>query len=141
MRTKGVGPRGLGVSPLKQTRKKQSIMQNEDGSEYTKEQAGAEHRQSLLDSVQDVSVESTRQGAAVGAGLIGGGGRALAKLGTRIAGRLAKSPKTAELANKILNVSKRTPKDTSKNKKALDAFLKASPKDATKTTRLSHYNK
>ena len=31
--------------------------------------------------------------------------------------------------------------DNSKNKKALDAFLKASPKDPTKTTRLSHYNK
>lgn len=30
---------------------------------------------------------------------------------------------------------------SSKNKKALDAFLKASPKDPTKTTRLSHYNK
>jgi hypothetical protein len=29
----------------------------------------------------------------------------------------------------------------SKNQKALDAFLKASPKDPTKTTRLSHYNK
>ena len=124
MRTKGVGPQGLGVpnaSPLKQTR--------------------TEHSKRLTQNIQDVPVESTRTGSAVGAGLIGGGGQALAKLGTRIAGALAKSPKTAKLANKILNVSKRTAKDTSKNKKALEAFKKASPKDATKTTRLSNYNK
>ena len=140
MRTKGVGPRGLGVSPFKQTKKQQSIMQNEDGSAYTKEQAETEHIKSLTQNIQDVPVESTRTGSAVGAGLIGGGGQVLAKLGTRIAGALAKSPKTANLANKILNVSKGTLKDTSKNKKALEAFKNASPKDPTKTTRLSNYN-
>jgi len=138
MGTKGVGPRGLGVSPLKQTRKKQSIMQNEDGSEYTKEQAATEHRQSLLDSIQDVSAESLRQGAAVGSGLIGGGGRVFANLATRIAGGLAKNQRTANLANKILNFSN---KGSSTNQKALNAFKNASPKDPTKTTRLSSYNK
>lgn len=146
MRTKGIGPRGLGISPLKQT-KRQSIMQNEDGSAYTKEQAKNERKESLLqrerlrDSFYSNYNKPARpKGAAVGAGLIGGGGRALAKLGTRIAGALAKSRKTAKFADKLLNVSKRTSRNTSGNKKALEAFKKASPKDPTKTTRLSNYN-
>jgi len=98
MRTKGVGPRNLGIpkSPLKQ-----------DGKQKTEK-----HKQKLINSVENVPYEGP-QGAAVGAGLIGGGGVALSKLGTRIAARLAKSPKTAKLANKILNFSKRKPKDTS----------------------------
>ncbi len=88
-------------------------MQNEGGSAYTKEQAEKGHRERLTQSVQNVPVESTRKGAAGGISLIGGGVNALAKLGTKIAGGLAKSPKTAKLANKILNVSKRKPKNTS----------------------------
>ena len=141
MRTKGVGPRGLGVTPFKQTKKQQSIMQNEDGSAYTEEQAKTEHIKRLTQNIQDVPVESTMRGSAVGAGLIGGGSQALAKLSARIAGGLAKSPRTAKLADKILNVSRRTHKNTSGNKKALEAFKKASPKDPTKTTRLSNYNR
>ncbi len=67
---KGCGPRKLGKSPIKQ---QQSIMQKEDGSAYTKEDASSEHKKRLSASVEDVSVESTRKGGAVGGGMISGG--------------------------------------------------------------------
>jgi|TARA_R110002095_G_scaffold589_1_gene2784 hypothetical protein len=111
---KGCGPKGLGASPLKQ---QQSIMQKEDGSAYTKKDASSEHKKRLSASVEDVPVESTRKGAAGGIGLIGGTiGKGMTAIASKLFGK-------------------------SKNQKALDAFLKASPKDPTKTTRLSHYNK
>jgi hypothetical protein len=157
MRVKGIGPRGLGVSPLKKTKKtkkQQSIMQNEDGSAYTQEQARQDHKKKLINSVQNVPVESNLiiNGSAVSQGsgalgLIGGfvGGAAakgLAAVGREVLKRGTGPSKTGNVliktAQKILKKTNPKPKNT--NKKALEAFMKASPKDPTKTTRLSNYN-
>jgi len=118
MGTKGVGPRGLGVSPLKQTRKKQSIMQNEDGSAYTKEQAKTEHIKSATQNIQDVPVESTRQGASGALGLIGGAAaKGLAAIGREVLKRGTGPSKTGNVliktAQNILKKTKPNPKNTS----------------------------
>lgn len=146
MSTKGIGPRGLGVSPLTQNRKRQSIMQNEDGSAYTQEQTKQASKQELINSVQNVPVESTRMQGSGAMGLIGGIGGATAKglaaIGREVLKRGTGPSKTGNVliktAQKILKKTNPKPKNT--NKKALDAFMKASPKDPTKTTRLSNYN-
>ncbi len=67
---KGCGPKKLGASPIKQ---RQSVMQKEDGSAYTKQDADNDHKRKLAASVKDVSVESTRKGGSVGGGMISGG--------------------------------------------------------------------
>jgi hypothetical protein len=153
MRTKGIGPRGLGVSPLKQDKKRQSIMQNEDGSAYTQKQTKQDSKQELANSVQDVPVKGGQiiNGHAVSQGsgamgLIGGIGgyaaKGLAAIGREVLKRGTGPSKTGNVliktAQKILKKTNPKPKNT--NKKALDAFMKASPKDPTKTTRLSNYN-
>lgn len=108
MRTKGVGPRGLGVSPLKQT-KKQSIMQNEDGSAYTKEQQKADYIKKITANIQDVPYEGPSQGSgALGliAGIGGAAARGLATIGREILKRGAGPSKTGNFviktAQKIL---------------------------------------
>ena len=94
---KGIGPRGLGVSPLKQT-KRQSIMQNKDGSLYTKEQAKNEHTKKLTQNIQDVPVESTRQGASGAIGLIGGAAaKGLAAIGREVIKRTPGPSKTGNV--------------------------------------------
>lgn len=140
MRTKGVGPRGLGVSPFKQTKKQQSIMQNEDGSAYTKEQQKTEKPKQYLNLEELPKYEDRKMATGAVAPVIdlsdmltGGPVGGLAK--KAVVGGLVRSGFMSSVkkgAKKLFG--------NSKNKKALEAFKKASPKDATKTTRLSNYN-
>jgi len=110
---KGIGPRGLGVSPLKQT-KRQSIMQNEDGSAYTKEQQAKEHEQKLVNSVQNVHYEGPSQGSGA-IGLIGGAAaKGLAAIGREVIKRTAGPSRTGNVliktAQKILKKTNPKPK-------------------------------
>ena len=125
MRTKGIGPRGLGVSPLKQDKKRQSIMQNEDGSAYTQKQTKQDSKQELANSVQDVPVKSGQiinghvvsQGSGA-MGLIGGIGgyaaKGLAAIGREVLKRGAGPSKTGNVliktAQKILKKTNPKPK-------------------------------
>jgi len=175
MRTKGVGPQGLGVanvSPLKQTKKQQSIMQNEDGSPYTGQS------KSMFGHVKEDFPEPVKLPAYTGkwkptqtgavapvfdltdmltGGPIGGLAKKAAVAGIVRSGvvnsvkkgfsKLFGSSKNQKALDAFIKASPKDPTKTtklssynSKNQKALDAFMKASPKDPTKTTRLSNYN-
>ena len=110
---KGIGPRGLGISPLKQT-KRQSIMQNEDGSAYTKEQQAEEHKQKLVNSIQNVPYEGPTKGSGA-MGLIGGAAaKGLAAIGREVLKRGAGPSKTGNVliktAQKILKKTNPKPK-------------------------------
>ena len=145
MRTKGIGPRGLGVSPLKQTKKQQSIMQNEDGSAYTgqsesmfgyvKPSSGNPLDINKLPAYKDRPKQTGAVSPVIDLTDILTGGPA---------GGLAKKAIVTGLVRTgvVKSFKKGISKlfGSSKNKKALDAFMKASPKDPTKTTRLSNYN-
>jgi len=147
MRTKGVGPQGLGVanvSPLKQTKKQQSIMQNEDGSAYTgQSESKFGHVEPNTSKGGGVKLSNykdrPKQTGAVEPVidltdiLTGGPAGGLAK--KAVVGGLVKSGFVNTVKKGVSRLF-----GNSKNKKALDAFKKASPKDPTKTTRLSSYN-
>lgn len=110
---KGIGPRGLGVSPLKQT-KRQSIMQNEDGSLYTKEQETKENVERLTKNIQDVPNEGPSQGSGA-IGLIGGAAaKGLAAIGREVLKRGTGPSKTGNVliktAQKILKKTNPKPK-------------------------------
>jgi len=133
MRTKGVGPRGLGVSPFKQTRgaREQSTMQNEDSSasdEFRKSLPDYKDRKMATGAVSPViDLSDMLTGGPVG-GLV-----KKAALGGLVRSGFMSSVKKG--AKKLFGKKRKT-----LSKKSLDAFLKASPKDPTKTTRLSNYN-
>ena len=140
MRTKGVGPRGLGVSPFKQTKKQQSIMQNEDGSAYTKGQQKPEkQKQSLnleeLPKYEDRKMATGALSPVIDLGDMLTGGPAGGLVKKAVVGGIVKSG----FMKGVINSGKKL-FGNSKNRKALEAFKKASPKDPTKTTRLSSYN-
>ena len=176
MRTKGVGPQGLGVanvSPLKQTKKQQSIMQNEDGSAYTgqsgskfgyvKPSPGNPLEINKLPAYKDRPKQTGAIAPVIDLTdiLTGGPAAGLAKKAA-VAGlvrsgvvksfkkgvsKLFGSSKNKKALDAFIKASPKDPTKTtklssynSKNQKALDAFMKASPKDPTKTTRLSNYN-
>ena len=125
---KGCGPKKLGASPLKQDidpthLRLAEIKQTRD--RMNKKDAPIETSPGELNSIQkesmirdiDPSLYKPQQMGMEGMfNLLGGGGKGAMNLVSKLFGG-------------------------TKNKKALDAFLKASPKDLTKTTRLSHYNK
>ena len=117
---KGCGPKGLGASPLKQDidptqLRLAEIKQTRERMNQKVEPIETRRIQNIEDLHYDGSNQT--QGSSGIFGMLGG---PIGKGMTAIASKLFGS---------------------SKNKKALDAFLKASPKDPTKTTRLSHYNK
>jgi len=117
---KGCGPKGLGASPLKQDidptqLRLAEIKQTRERMNQKVEPIETRRIQNIEDLHHDGS--NQMQGSSGIFGMLGG---PIGKGMTAIASKLFGS---------------------SKNKKALDAFLKASPKDPTKTTRLSHYNK
>ena len=105
---KGVGPRGLGTSPLKQAN-----YRNTAGKKEVK-------YANVKDSIPKSALEPrTGMGAF---GLIGG---TAVKTGVG-------------LVKGAINLGKKY-FSKPKNAKAIEAFLKAAPKDPTKTTRLSNY--
>ena len=122
---KGCGPKGLGASPLKQDidptqLRLAEIKQTRENLAKKGETIETRKKESMVRNLKEDlgNVGSNQmQGSSGIFGMLGG---PIGKGVTAIASKLFGS---------------------SKNKKALDAFLKASPKDPTKTTRLSHYNK
>ena len=122
---KGCGPKGLGASPLKQDidptqLRLAEIKQTRENLAKKGETIETRKKESMVRNLKEDlgNVGSNEmQGSSGIFGMLGG---PIGKGVTAIASKLFGS---------------------SKNKKALDAFLKASPKDPTKTTRLSHYNK
>tara|TARA_R110001592_G_scaffold359350_1_gene665836 strand:+ start:406 stop:822 length:417 start_codon:yes stop_codon:yes gene_type:complete len=101
---KGVGPRGLGTSPLKQTNYRNTSAKEEPKGE-----------------IVQLKMPEARTG--MGAmGLVGGtavkAGMGLVKGAINLGKRFFGKPKNA---------------------KAIEAFLKAAPKDPTKTTRIGNY--
>ena len=107
---KGVGPRGLGTSPLKQ-------------KNYRNSSATAEpekYNANVKDSIPKSALEpKTGMGSF---GLVGG---TAVKAGVGI-------------VKGAINLGKRI-FGKPKNAKAIEAFLKAAPKDPTKTTRIGNY--
>ena len=90
-------------------------MQNEDGSQYTKEQETKSNIERLTQNIQDVPVESTRQGASGAIGLIGGAAaKGLAAVGREVIKRTAGPSKTGNVliktAQKILKKTNPKPK-------------------------------
>ena len=101
---KGIGPRGLGISPLKQANYRNSSAKEKPKGE-----------------IAQLKMPEARTG--MGAmGLVGG---TAVKAGVG-------------LVKGAINLKKRVFGKT-KNAKAIEAFLKAAPKDPTKTTRIGNY--
>ena len=105
---KGIGPRGLGTSPLKQT-----DYRNPAGKKEVK-------YANVKDSIPRSALEPKSGMGAMG--LVGG---TAVKAGVG-------------LVKGAINLGKRV-FGKPKNAKAIEAFLKAAPKDPTKTTRIGNY--
>ena len=123
---KGCGPKGLGASPLKQTdhqrmaeikQTRENLAKKGETIETRKQQSMIRNINAEIQDTPSLQGSNQMQGSSGIFGMLGGPiGKGMTAIASKLFGN-------------------------SKNKKALDAFLKASPKDATKTTRLSHYNK
>tara|TARA_R100001224_G_scaffold82451_1_gene51995 strand:- start:32 stop:472 length:441 start_codon:yes stop_codon:yes gene_type:complete len=101
MRTKGIGPRNLGISktsPLKQTNQERlaeiKLTRNRLANEGKKKKDKPKYE--TIDPNDFPTL-----GASGGLGVIGGGAKLLGKAITKLAGSLAKNPRTARLADKI----------------------------------------
>ena len=126
---KGCGPKGLGASPLKQDidpthlrlaeikQTRENLAKKGETIETRKQQSGMRNINAEIKDNPSLQGSSQMQGSSGIFGMLGGPiGKGAVNFVSKLFGG-------------------------TKNKKALDAFLKASPKDPTKTTRLSHYNK
>jgi|TARA_B110000046_G_scaffold160497_1_gene173652 hypothetical protein len=118
---KGCGPKGLGSSPLKQDidptqLRLAEIKQTRDRMNKKVEPIETRKKESMVRNIDPSLYKPKQMGMEGLFNLLGGAGKGAVNVASKLFGK-------------------------SKNQKALDAFLKASPKDPTKTTRLSHYNK